>query len=271
MSELEIMTFKGVRGYVDADGVAQLNLEDVARGLGFTQEKNGVEYVKWERVESYLAEIGFPHKWGKGDFIPENIFYRLAMKAKNAVAEAFQAKIADEVIPSIRKHGLYATESTVEAMLNDPDTAIRLLQEIKEERERRKALEAENSALAVENALQKQAIADFQPVQQYVDTILSSTRTLTITQIAADYDMSAKKLNRILHEEGVQRYVNGQWILYKQHMGKGYTKSKTINITRSDGQPDTVLNTEWTQKGRLMIHEILTARGIQAVMDKQAA
>ena len=94
---------------------------------------------------------------------------------------------------------------------------------------------------------------------------------MTTTQIAADYDMTAKQLNRILHEDGIQHKVNGQWILYKKYMGKGYTKSKTINITRSDGRPDTVLNTEWTQKGRLLIHEILTARGILAVMDRMAA
>lgn len=131
--------------------------------------------------------------------------------------------------------------------------------------------EEKRLTLAAENEAQRQAIADFQPIKQYVDTILSSTRTLTTTQIAADYDMSAKKLNKILNEEGIQRYVNGQWVLYKQYMGKGYTKSKTINITRSDGRPDTVLNTEWTQKGRLMIHEILTDRGIQAVMDRKAA
>lgn len=131
--------------------------------------------------------------------------------------------------------------------------------------------EEKRLSLAAENEAQRQVIADFQPIKQYVDTILSSTRTLTTTQIAADYDMSAKKLNKILHEEGIQRYVNRQWILYKQYMGKGYTKSKTINIIRSDGRPDTVLNTEWTQKGRLLIHEILTARGIQAVMDRKAA
>lgn len=131
--------------------------------------------------------------------------------------------------------------------------------------------EEKRVALAAENEAQRQAIADFQPIKQYVDTILSSQKTLTTTQIAADYDMTARKLNKILHEEGIQRYVNGQWILYKQYMGKGYTKSKTINIIRSDGRPDTVLNTEWTQKGRLLIHEILTARGIQAVMDRQAA
>ena len=93
----DIITIKGVRGYLDASGTAQLNLEDVSRGLGFTQEKSGIEYVKWERVESYLTELGFPHKWGKGDFIPENIFYRLAMKAKNEAAQVFQGLIADGV------------------------------------------------------------------------------------------------------------------------------------------------------------------------------
>ena len=65
-----------------------------------------------------------------------------------------------------------------------------------------------------------------------------------------------------------QRKVNGQWILYRKYMGKGYTKSETINITRSDGRPDTKMHTRWTQKGRLMIHEVLTARGIKARMDK---
>ncbi len=107
----DIITIKGVRGYLDANGTAQMNLEDIARGLGFTQtqNKNGVEYtsVRWERVEQHLAEMGFPHKWGKDDFIPESIFYWLAMKAKNEAAQAFQALIADEILPSIRKTGGY--------------------------------------------------------------------------------------------------------------------------------------------------------------------
>lgn len=100
----------GVSCY-EQDGTAYLKLEDVARGLGFTQtqNKNGTEYtsIRWERVEQYLAEFGFPHKWGKDDFIPENVFYRLAMKASNPVAEKFQALVADEIIPSIRKTGSY--------------------------------------------------------------------------------------------------------------------------------------------------------------------
>ena len=149
MNELKIMNIHGIECYEEG-GTAYLKLETVARGLGFTQEKSGVEYVKWERVESYLAELGFPHKWGKGDFIPENIFYRLAMKAKNAVAEAFQAKIADEVIPSIRKHGAYMTPDTIEKLISNPDTIIQLATALKEEQEKRLALMGENIQLKSE-------------------------------------------------------------------------------------------------------------------------
>lgn len=198
---------------------------------------------------------------GKDTYIPENIFYRLAMKAKNEAAEAFQAKIADEVIPSIRKHGAYMTGDTIDRMIASPEFGIKLLTELQAERDKRRELEA-----TVE--VQKQAIADFAPTQQYVDTILSSLRTMTTTQIAADYDLTANRLNKILHNEGVQRKVGGQWVLYQKYMGKGYTKSRTIPIKRSDGRDDSVVQTEWTQKGRMLIHEILTRRGICAVMDR---
>lgn len=110
MSENSIITVSGVDCY-ERDGTVYLNLEAVARGLGFTQTqvKNGVEYtsIRWERIDQYLAEIGFPHLRGKNDYIPENIFYRLAMKAKNDTAEKFQALVADEIIPQIRKTGSY--------------------------------------------------------------------------------------------------------------------------------------------------------------------
>lgn len=125
MDELNIMTIKGIECY-EKDGTAYLKLETVARGLGFTEiAASGNECVKWSRVKKYLAALHFIDTSVDGaelpKYIPENVFYRLAMKAKNAAAEAFQAKIADEVIPSIRKHGLYATESTVEALLADPE------------------------------------------------------------------------------------------------------------------------------------------------------
>lgn len=195
-------------------------------------------------------------------FIPEGDIYRLAAKSELPGADEFESWIFDEVLPSIRKHGAYMTPETIESVLLNPDTIIKLATALKDEQEKRKALEAENE-------IQRQQIADFQPIRQYVDEILSSTGTMVITQIAADYGMSARALNKILCEAGIQRKVNGQWILYKEHMGKGYTSSKTVQITHKDGTPDTKINTVWTQKGRLMIHEILKSRGIDAVMDRK--
>lgn len=124
--------------------------------------------------------------------------------------------------------------------------------------------------LKLESTVQRQVIAEFKPIKEYVDTILSSEDTVTITQIAADYGISAKALNKILNEQGLIRKVGGQWVLYSNHMQKGYTKSETIDLTRSDGSIKVVMNTKWTQKGRLKIHELLTAIGVMANMDKTA-
>lgn len=117
MNELQILNIDGVECY-EKDGTAYLKLETVARGLGFTETKNGKEYVMWRRVDWYLSELGFGTSAEIPDFIPENIFYRLAMKAKNEVAEKFQAKVADEIIPSIRKTGGYGFKPlTAEQMM----------------------------------------------------------------------------------------------------------------------------------------------------------
>lgn len=147
--EVQTINIDGIECY-EKDGIVYLKLEAVARGLGFTKTDVKFsetcfrkEYVRvdWPRVEKYLAEIGFPNKWGKDDFIPENLFYRLAMKAKNETAERFQAKIADEVVPSIRKHGAYMTSATIDRMIASPEFGIKLLTELKAEQDKRKALE----------------------------------------------------------------------------------------------------------------------------------
>lgn len=106
MNELHIINIDGIECY-EKSGIAYLKLETIARGLGFTDNSKGVEYVRWNTVRQYLKDIGFSQEVAKDDFIPENVFYRLAMKAKNEVAEKFQAKVADEIIPSIRKTGGY--------------------------------------------------------------------------------------------------------------------------------------------------------------------
>jgi prophage antirepressor-like protein len=213
-AQKEFFTINGVDCY-EKDGVAYLKLENVARGLGFTQtqNKNGTEYVsiRWERVDDYLGEIGFPPQVGENsrqdgkrpDYIPENVFYRLAMKAKNETAEKFQALVADEIIPSIRKHGIYATDNVIDNILNNPDFGIELLTKLKEEREARVEAEKKNAILTHVN------------------------KTYTMTEIAKELNLkSAKELNRLLSEKKFQYKVNGTWVLYSDYSNLGYEDIK---------------------------------------------
>lgn len=255
MNELKIFNnpkFGEIRTITE-NGKTLFCAKDVALALGYKDATNAIKQHCRGVVKRHLPHPQSPDKTIEMNFIPEGDIYRLAAKSELPGADEFERWIFDEVLPSIRATGGYNIPK-------DYPSALRALADAEEKR----------LALMAENEAQRQAIADFQPIKQYVDTILSSTKTLTTTQIAADYDMTARQLNRILHDEGIQHKVNGQWILYKQHMGKGYTKSKTISIIRIDGRPDTVINTEWSQKGRILIHEILTKRGILAVMDRVA-
>ena len=244
MNELQILNIDGIECY-EKDGTAYLKLAAIARGLGFTQEKNGVEYVRWDRIEGYLGEIGFPHKWGKDDFIPENIFYRLAMKAKNEVAEKFQSKVADEIIPSIRKHGGYIVGQ--EKMSDDELIAKALIVAHSKIAEKQMQIES----LTKEIGIKDQVIGELKPKADYTDRILKNPGLVTITQIAKDYGMSAIEMNKKLHELGVQYKQSDQWMLYSRYHAMGYTHSETVDIVRADGRSDIMMNTKWTQKGRL--------------------
>lgn len=189
-------------------------------------------------------------------FLTEDGLYEVLMQSRKPIAKAFKKEVKI-ILKTIRQNGMYATDK----LLDNPDLAIQVFTQLKVEREKRKELEYDNQ-------IKTQQIAELKPMKDYVDTILSSEDTMTITQIGADYGKSAKELNKLLHEQGLIRNVGGQWILYKEHMNKGYTKSETVPIKRKNGTEKIVLNTKWTQKGRLKIHEILTSLGIQANQDK---
>lgn len=193
-------------------------------------------------------------------FITEGDVYRLVARSELLGAEKFESWIFDEVIPSIRKTGSYSIQSTNPYANMVPKSFSEALFLAAK-------LAQENEALKEENEIQRQVIADYQPKVDYYTTILQSTDTMTVTQIAADYGLTAHKLNKILHDEGVQRKVGEQWVLYRNYMGNGYTKSETVPIQYSNGNMGSRLFTKWSQKGRLMIHEILTKRGIKAIMD----
>ena len=112
-------------------------------------------------------------------------------------------------------------------------------------------------------------VSELKPKADYCDLILSTTDAVTITQIAADYNMSAAKMNQELHNLGIQWKVGGQWVLYAKYMTKGYVRSTTINLTHKDGTQFTKMNTLWTQKGRLFIYDKLKEKGILPLMEQK--
>lgn len=256
-----LITISGVRGYIDGNGVAQLNLEDVSRGLGFTQSKNGNEYVRWERVNGYLENMGFPHLVGK-EFIPENVFYRLGMKGENEAAQQFQIKVADEILPSIRKHGGYLTPAKVEEALLNPDTIIKLATNLKAAQEKNKHLE-------LKAAQQEQIINELTPKATYYDLILQTKAAISVTQIAKDYGMTGTELNKLLHKLDVQYKQGEVWLLYKEHAKMGYTTSKTHNYTNNRQEQCSRLHTYWTQKGRLFIYDLLKNNGVLPLIERE--
>ena len=122
-------------------------------------------------------------------------------------------------------------------------------------------LQDENFQLAAENQ-------ELKGDHNYLDLIMRSRSTLTVTQIAQDYGMSAKAMNKVLADMGIQYKNNGQWILYSKYKDGGYVSSRSIDITRSNGMPDTVMQTEWTQAGRRFLYEELKKRGIIPMLER---
>lgn len=238
----EIMTISGVNCY-EKDGVAWLNLENVARGLGFTQEKHGVEYIRWETIGRYLQELGFPNKLGKDDYIPENIFYRLAMKAKNETAEKFQAMVADEIIPSVRKHGVYMTPKTLEAAILNPDTMIQLCQQLKAEQEKSRALREENRVM--------------QPKALFADSVAASDSCILIGELAKilrqnGVDMGEKRLFQWLRENGylIRRKGTDFNMPTQRSMDMGLFKIKETVVNHSSGHTTVNKTPKVTGKGQ---------------------
>lgn len=196
--------------------------------------------------------------------INESGLYSLILSSKMPNAKRFKRWVTSEVLPSIRKHGMYA----VDELLENPDIAIKAFTALKEERVKNKRLEEEKKALEIETIEMNKTISELQPKANYVDVILQNKSTVLVTQIAQDYGMSARAFNKILYDLEIQRKVGGQWILYSKYQGHGYVHSHTIDITRANGMPDVKMQTEWTQKGRLFLYEKLIENNIYPMIEK---
>ena len=278
---LEHSDFGQVRTLPDENGKMLFCGSDVAKILGYAKPRNAIN-----RHCKYAApKQGVIDKMGREQnmlFITEGDLYRLIVNSKLPSAEAFEKWVFDEVLPSLRKYGMYATDE----VLADDEKLLETANLLKNEKLRTELLENEKIALGyiidkqntiIENSdaiielkdgiienneiiiEQKETIIELQqPFVDYVEYILNGNLDMTPTQIAADYDISATKLNKILHLAGLQRKVNGQWILYKKFMDEGYTNTVTGRNPRNNR---TYVQTLWTQKGRLLIHEILVNAG----------
>ncbi|NOH14835.1 phage antirepressor KilAC domain-containing protein [Clostridium cochlearium] len=183
-------------------------------------------------------------------FLTEDGLYEVLMQSRKPIAKKFKKEVKN-ILKSIRKHGMYAKDE----LLDNPDLLIKVATELKKEKTQRKQLELLNKQ-------KEQIIGELKPRADYTDKILKNKGLVTITQIAKDYGMTGTGLNKLLHELKVQYKQSDQWLLYKEHSGKGYTHSETIDIVRSDGRPDIKMNTKWTQKGRLFLYNLLKENGI---------
>jgi prophage antirepressor-like protein len=245
MNELQIFDYSGSKvRTVMRDGEPWFAAKDVCEILELGNSRMALERLDDdEKGVSSIDTLGGTQEM---QIVNEPGLYSLVLGSRKPEAKAFKRWITHEVIPSVRKHGIYATDNFLELSINDPEYAITLLTRYKAERDVRKALE-------VETAQQKQIISELQPKASYYDLILQSSSVVPISQIAKDYGMSAKSFNKLLHELGVQFKLGNTWLLYQGYAEQGYTQSKTHIVDANKS----VMHTYWTQKGRLFLYDLL--------------
>lgn len=260
MNELQIFNhaeFGSVRT-VTVDNEPYFVGRDVAEILGYSNTRDAL--AKRVDAEDKLDGVAICDSIGREQtpvLINESGLYSLILSSKLPTAKRFKHWVTSEVLPSIRKHGVYA----IDEVLENPDMLIEALTKLKAERERAKALEQD---IAVKN----QQIAEMQPKASYYDVVLNCKDLVAISVIAKDYGWSAKKMNKYLHKKGVQFKQGAIWLLYQDYAELGYTRTKTHSYNGNDGTIHTKPHTYWTQKGRLFIYDLLKSDSIVPLIEQ---
>lgn len=211
------------------------------------------------------------YKDKKGEIRP---MYELTPKGCLILASGYDVVLREKIINKLEEYQ-QKERANVISLPNFEDPAEAAMAWAKEYREKKVLaievqtvkrenlkLEAENIELALENQ-------ELKHDRNYLDIIMRSRSLMTISQIAQDYGMSGKALNKQLADMGIQYKINEQWVLYSKYKDCGYVSSRTIDITRADGRPDVVLHTEWTQAGRKFLYEELKKRGIIPMLERE--
>ena len=226
--------FGPIRTYV-VDGETYFVGKDVASGLGYKNTKDAL--MRHVDEEDKLGS-GFTTSGQNREMIiiNESGLYSLILSSKLESARRFKRWVTSEVLPAIRRNGRYE-------------------------------LEQQNRLLESRNALLEEISAQQKPLTDYARNILSSTQTVTITQIAQDYGFSAVRFNELLMRLRIQHKVGGQWILYSPYLTKGYVQSFSSYFVMSDGEVQVKVHTRWTQNGRLFLYEELKKAGLLPLIE----
>ncbi len=222
---------------------------DVCRILKIANPSDALSRLDDDEKNTLVLTDGIPGNPGKR-VVNEPGLYTLILGSRKPEAKAFKRWVTHEVIPAIRRNGMYATE----AILDNPDLAIAAFTRLKEERERRVSVELLATA-------QQQQIAELQPKASYYDLVLQCPDLVKISTIAKDYGWSARHMNNWLHEHGIQYKQGKIWLLYQKYAPMGYTSTKTYSVLDGRGIRHNRINTYWTQRGRLFIYQLMTAEG----------
>jgi len=233
---------------LEIDGAPWFVGKDVADALGYTNSRKALgDHVDDEDKLEYRFVTSGQNR--RMTIINESGLYSLILSSRLPSAKKFKRWVTSEVLPSIRKHGAYLTGEALERVIQSPEFAFRLLQELLAEKEKTGAL--------------KDYVAELAPKARYHDLILQCKNPVQISIIAKDYGLSATVFNRMLYDLGIQYKLGGTWLLYQRHANKGYTKSRTYYTPGGTA----VVHTYWTQKGRLFLYEMLGAVGVLPMMD----
>lgn len=249
---------------IQKDGEPWFVAKDVTNILGYANASKAIsDHVDTEDKlnNESLSSLGQRGGW----LVNESGLYSLILSSKLPNAKKFKRWVTNEVLPSIRKHGAYMTDQTLERALTSPDFLIELATQLKAEQAQRKQLE---TTVAVQN----QQIAELQPKASYYDVVLNCKDLISIGKIAKDYGWSAQKLNEYLHKHGVQYKQGKTWLLYQKYAGMGYTSTKTHTYHGDDGREHAAEpHTYWTQKGRLFIYDLLKSDDVYPLIEREVA
>lgn len=196
----------------------------------------------------------------KVTFVNESGLYDVILDSRKPNARRFRKWIVEEVLPSIRKHGVYATDNFIERSIADPDWAIAILTELKKTR-------AERDELKDTVNVQKTQIAELQPKSDYCDIVLKCSSLVSVSVIAKDYGYSAVAFNQLLYNYGIQYKQGDIWLPYQEYAKLGWTKTKTYVYDEENNKCNTHMY--WTQKGRLGLYQFLKEKGILPLIEQK--